>query len=720
MYYYVYIYIRSHYSYDKYNACKLGRASNILDRENTYLTGEIKKGTFELVIRVKQGHEKIIENLLKREFTDIGLNIYYDAGTEFFDKKIKQLIIPYLKKLNEEYNNIWYQVLTQEEINELTRIIRNKKTIINMKNFIDYLKNNFIPNDQQIDVLNNVENKYRENNILKLIWSCGLGKTLLSIMIILKMCFQTNIIGVPSIFLQKQFFNEILKIFPNKNNILCVGGNTEQSTTSLKQIETFIKNRKNETIFIITTYDSCHLLLNFNFDFKIGDEAHHLVGIDNEETKNYKSFHKIQSNKTLFMTATEKNICNKNKEVYTMDDVKIFGEYLDIKSVKWAIDNHKITDYNLLILSNTENEIRDIIDELHLGIQIDNKELFLSAFMTLKSIEKYNNLTHVLICCNTTDSADLVNSYIKAMLDKKIFNINQNDVYYNSLHSKNKLNIDLNKPNNEIEKFKNAKFGIISSVYIFSEGFDLPKLSCVVFAENMLSEIRIVQTALRANRLDRNNPNKIAYIIIPYVEKIDFQNDKDMFNKVRIIISKMRNVDEMIEQKITITTFKKYENSEETTSDTNVNYDFTSDTNKFNKIKLRLKHSKSLSSSNSEEQDEYDYVKFLNKELNIKSKEMYVSGEIKMIHNNYIENADEYFKLNGVWTNWYDFIGIDTSVFIKDKQEWIRFCKKENVSSVEEYHKLCNKYEFLPKTPSEFYINFSNIHYELNLFRKRR
>ena len=60
----------------------------------------------------------------------------------------------------------------------------------------------------------------------------------------------------------------------------------------------------------------------------IGDESHHLVGFE-DETKNYKQFHNIQRNKTLFMTATEKNIGAKyNQIVYTMDDETLFGKYI--------------------------------------------------------------------------------------------------------------------------------------------------------------------------------------------------------------------------------------------------------------------------------------------------------------------------------------------------------------------------------------------------------
>jgi predicted helicase len=82
-----------------------------------------------------------------------------------------------------------------------------------------------------------------------------------------------------------------------------------------------------------------------------------------------------------------------------MEDENIFGKIIDIKSINWAIENKKITDYNLVILKNTEDEINNIINGLNLvdnnevkNSIIHNKNLFLSAFMSLKSIEMDLNL----------------------------------------------------------------------------------------------------------------------------------------------------------------------------------------------------------------------------------------------------------------------------------------------------------------------------------------
>ena len=653
---------------------------------DTYITVEFIRGYFILVISVDD--EYMVEEKLQNKFID--LNKYNNGGIEFYDRKIKDLILPYLDSIN-----ISYKIIPNEIIEQL---IREKQEIK--------------PHEHQSNIINIIYDFYDSNNIGKLLWSCGLGKTLLSIFIVQKLKFKKIIIGVPSKYLQKQFITEILKIYYNKDNILCVGGDYYNSTTDSKIILNFYNKKINEPLFIISTYHSCHLLIKLNVDFKIGDESHHLTGLENEETIGYKEFHKIKSKKTLFMTATEKIIETKlNKQIYSMDDINIFGKLIDEKSVKWAIDNNKITDYNLLILSNTENEIIDIMDNLKIKIQ--NKELFMSAFMSLKAIEKYENLTHILICCNETKNTELIKKYIDIILEKNIFQIDKNKFYNEAIHSNKKININLESSNNEIDKFKNSKYGIISSVYIFGEGFDLPKLIGVVFAENMISDIRTLQTSMRPTRIDKLNPNKIAYIIIPYIEYNNINIDKEAFNKVRMIIHKLRNVDKTIEQKIMIASLIKNKKIKKSNFIYKFEFDFKDNNNLLNKIKLRLRHSKALLSGLSEDMDEYNYIKELNKELNILSKEDYI--KYKNIHKNYIEDPYKYFSDRAIWTNWYDFLGIDTSNFIKEKSEWKKICKELNINSLEKYINETKNNNKLPLYPADFYKNFSNIEYELDL-----
>ena len=701
-----YIYIRNHASYE--NACKIGKTSNIPERDTQYATGELKRGYFEDVYEVSIKQIDIIERLIQNEFNE--LNIKYNAGTEFYNKEIISLIEPYLIKLG-----INYKKLLDNEIYELKRkykIINNVKNI-NKKKLIEELTK-IKPFTYQKNFLVIIKEFYKNNNVARFYWSCGLGKALMSIFIVYEMNFSKVVICVPSIYLQNQIEKEILKIYPKKKNILKVGGDDNNSTTNKTKIYEFLKKDNNECKFIISTYNSCYILVDniFNVDFKIGDEAHHLVGIENEDIeKSYISFHKINSKKTLFMTATEKIIVNKqdNKKYYSMNDENIFGKLIDEKSVYWAIENKKIADYYLLVVKNTEEEVNQIISLLN--IDVSNKELFISAYMTLKSIEKYNDLTHITIYTNKTENAELVKFYVEKILETDIIKLDSNEIYNKALHSKTENDLD-----EEVEKFKNTKYGIISCVYIFGEGFDLPKLNGVCFAENMISDIRIVQCALRPNRLESGNPDKKAYMILPYIDYDNYNNEDKSFDKIRKIIGKIRYVDENVGQKIHILSKLKNENDEKNNKFININnyIDFEENENELLKLNLRLRHSKTLGSTFTEEQDEFNYIKQLNKELNINSKENYVEKQLQ--HKMYIPQPEEYFCKKGVWTNWYDFMGVDTSQFIQSKQDWIIFCKKNKVSSINDYENLCDEYKELPKNPCNFYTHFTNIQNELDLY----
>lgn len=688
------IYLRDNEWWKKENVYKMGKADFAKDRESPYITGEPIRGEYVLILEMPYNKIKmrLIDNLLKHHFQY--LNVNKGGGTEFYERFIKDEIIPFLDKMKIEY--------VVKDVDDINRKIRKRHIQNKMKKlfthkFIQFSKSKIvenknsnspykiIPSEHQQYVLDRINEFYQHNDIGKINWACGLGKALLSILIVKQMKFKTVLFGVPSIYLQQQIKNEILKLFPNEI-ILCVGGHGDSDTSNI----TSTTYR-----FTITTYHSCHLLLDTSFDFKIGDEAHHLVGIETE--KGFRSFHKIKSTKTLFMTATEKII----EKGYSMDD-KVFGKLIDTKSVHWAIENKKITDYNILILKNTEREVEDIISNLKLTIK--NKEIFISCYMCLKSFELYE-ITHLLLYTNTTEDAELAKKYIDDLL--KLFSLS---IYNNCLHSKNCSNL-----NDEIERFKTSTHGIISCVYMFGEGFDLPKLNAVCIASKMQSETRIVQYLLRPNRLEYGNPTKKAHIIIPYID--DDWKDSESYDKLQTIISRMRNVDKTIEHKITVLTQSQVTKKKDEQPKL-VDYAFEQNEIEINKIKMRLRYSKVLGSTFTEEQDEYNYIKTINSELHITSKKEYlqhIPNYPMLIH-----SPEEYFKTKGVWTNWYDFMGTNISNFIQSKQDWIKICRDKNINSLEDYANACETYDNLPKEPGDFYKDFTNIINELGFNRRRR
>jgi len=679
-------------------------------------------------------NSEIVKNILKYynlslllELANSNLLVYHGCSTEFIKKEGLNLLN---KIILNEFPILGLEIIkqyTQNELDDLNDNIQKELAEKLLTNDIEFDKiaNSILisPYAFQQEILNNCIEFYKLNDVGKLIWACGLGKTFMSLFIVNLFKCKNIIIGCPTIPIQNQFGKRIKQIFPN-SEILYIGS---EGTTIRDEIETFLFKSTDKIKFIISTYSSCHKLLflkdkEFIFDFKIGDEAHHLVCFDADKDikveKSYKKFHNIKSYKTLFMTATEKIIdVNNDKKIYSMDDESQFGKYLDVRTFCWAIDNHFITDYKVLIIENTLDEINNIINKLNIKNIELNKSLFISSFMTLKAMTQYNNITHGLIYTNTIQNADIVNEYINQLI--KLFNIPKDTIYNNSLHSHSS-----NDTETEHMKFNNSKYGIISCVYKFGEGFDEPKINFVVIAENMESEVRIVQASQRGNRIDANNPDKVSFIIMPYISDWN-DNENTSFKKCRSVISKLRNVDEKIEQRINVIRLEQLNNitnkevGNNNTSD-NINLDMDlllkEDKNGLSKIKLKLLNSRALINGLTEEQNEYNYMKEINKSLNLQSKNDYFNSKNK--HNDFIENPEEYFKKKCVWTNWYDFIGNNT--IIKTKEEWIKICKEKNIQTEEQYFKECKIDKKLPIDPSEFYLNFTNLTNELGLNKRRK
>ena len=79
-----YIYIRQHPSYKLHNAVKLGKTTDLVNRDSTYSTGEIIRGVFYPVYEILSSNINIVEKQLQQEFKS--LQIRKNAGTEFFNE----------------------------------------------------------------------------------------------------------------------------------------------------------------------------------------------------------------------------------------------------------------------------------------------------------------------------------------------------------------------------------------------------------------------------------------------------------------------------------------------------------------------------------------------------------------------------------------------------------------------------------------------------------
>ena len=233
------------------------------------------------------------------------------------------------------------------------------------------------------------------------------------------------------------------------------------------------------------------------------------------------------------------------------------------------------------------------------------------------------------------------------LLDDNYFYIP--DLYYSNYHSEMK-----SKDQKEIiNNFEKAKYGIITCVYCLGEGWDFPLLDAVVFAENMSSNIRIVQSALRASRKNKHQPNKITKIILPILNKDDWleNNENPDLKKVREVIYQMGLEDETITQKIKVFIIdiekqkpKPRVKEERKTIDELGEYDDELTQ------KLRLKTIKRTTLGTS-----YEKARKIIADKNIKSKESYYKLCEK--DNRLTKEPEIVFK--GQFTNWIEYLSIE-------------------------------------------------------------
>ena len=548
-----YIYVRNHPSYDVDDACKMGKANNIPERDTQYATGEIKRGYFEAVFEVPIEKMGIVERLLQNEFRE--LNVKYDAGTEFYNKKIITLIEPYLITLG-----IKYKKLSKQEISDLVRCNRVKKTMkkINIQSLIHILKSkktnkqivSYIPRTEQIIIIGKSYEYFKINEKGLLIIPCGVGKTLISLWITQELNSNTILIGVPNKLLLKQWEEVICVLFQSVPYLIVSGG------VDTENIMRFLENNQKKCI-VITTYSSAHKVYTATqhtsivFDMKINDECHHLTSNNMRlahTTKKYIQMLNIPSIKQLSLTATLKQLesmCD-DDVVVSNDNVEYFGEIIDRKCLLWAINENIICDYVIQTIITNEEQLEQQLSRFYI-IEENDKRLFLSAFASLKSIFDGHS-HHLLIYSNNKENSLKLIQYIKMLLDDKYFVIP--DLYYSNYHSEMKSKDQKGIINN----FEKAKYGIITCVYCLGEGWDFPLLDGVVFAENMTSNIRIVQSALRASRKNKHQPNKKTKIILPILNRDDWleNNENPDLKKVREVIYQMGLEDETITQKIKV------------------------------------------------------------------------------------------------------------------------------------------------------------------------
>jgi len=92
-----------------------------------------------------------------------------------------------------------------------------------------------------------------------------------------------------------------------------------------------------------------------------------------------------------------------------------------------------------------------------------------------------------------------------------------------------------------------------------------------------------------------------------------------------------------------------------------------------------------------------------NKQLGIKTKEQY-----QELIGKYDLTIDPEKFFVTIWKNWYDYLGINTSIFPKNYAEWKLKCVENKIYNETDYYKLCDKYN-LPRMIRELYPEYKRF-----------
>ena len=716
-----YIYVRRpHISHDIDDVCKLGKTQNIPERDTQYATGELKRGYFEDVYEVPKEKMGCIEKTLQLKFRE--LNVKYDAGVEFYDKKIIELIEPYLSTLS-----LIYRRLTKEEISLLVRCNRVKETFKKIQSLLAHKKTNnqivsytpredqieiieksvvsYTPREDQIEIIEKSVAYFTDNDKGMLILICGVGKTLLSLWISQKLNSQTILIGVPNKLLLKQWKKMIKELFQEIPCLIVSG------VVNIDTITTFLENNQKGCI-VITTYSSSYKVYrasqqsHFVFSMKILDEVHHLTSSNmriSDKSNTYIKMLKISSVKQLSLTATIKQLENNydDKMIISNDNVEYFGEIIERRCLLLAINENIVCDYDILTLVTDEEMIENKLTKFNITEEND-KRLFLSAYATLKSIfEGYSH--HLLIYSNNKNNSLKLKHFIQLLLDHGYFYIP--GLYFSEYHSE----MNPKEQKQIINKFETSKYGIITCVYCLGEGWDFPLLDGVVFSENMTSNIRIVQAALRASRKNENEINKKTKILLPILVRDEWieNNENPDLKKVREVIHQIGLEDETICQKVKVChmVIEKHGPKSNDKERVKLVEEFGEYDEELTK-KLRLKTTKRTSMAIT-----YEKAKKIIAGKNIKTKEEYY--ELCDKDNRLSKEPDEIFQ--GQFTNWIDYLSIERVYYdletCKSKvREYLLInpdIKKHHLNLSLVVNELCKMNEMFP--PNGLWVEYYDV-----------
>ena len=424
------------------------------------------------------------------------------------------------------------------------------------------------PKPHQVKALKEAKNYFlKENNSRgKLVFPCGAGKSLTGYWIKRELKSKSIIVAVPSLSLVKQTLEVYLReTVANNDKVawLCVcsdegiGTNDDVAiytneigvpcVTDKNYIAKWIKeNAKNKTI-IFSTYQSgktiaeaCKIAKH-EFDLGIMDEAHKTVG-DKEKLFSHLLFDKnIKIKKRIFMTATERRYAGSSDTILSMDDAEVYGDTFAQLSFKKAIELGVLSDYKIITLFISNNEVRKLIEKNAFVKPIgkdwneETEARTLAALIAIRKAMTDYPINHAVTFHSSIKKAEAFEQ--SQAVFSKVF---PKYAKVKSFHVSGAMPTSVR--GKIVDEFANSEKGIITNAKCLTEGVDVPNIDCVLFADPRKSKVDIIQAVGRALR--KKEGKEFGYVILPVFtdannkeEIIESEEFKDVLSTIRALAS---------------------------------------------------------------------------------------------------------------------------------------------------------------------------------------
>ena len=426
----------------------------------------------------------------------------------------------------------------------------------------------FKPKPHQVIALKEAKNYFlkENNNRGKLVFPCGAGKSLTGYWITKELKSKSIIVAVPSLSLVKQTLEVYLRE-TNANNDkvswLCVcsdegiGTNDDVAiytneigvpcVTDKNFIAKWIKDNSTNKTIIFSTYqsgktiaDACKIA-NHEFDLGIMDEAHKTVG-DKDKLFSHLLFDKnIKIKKRIFMTATERRYAGSSDTILSMDDAEVYGDTFTQLSFKKAIEIGILSDYKIITLFISNNEVRKLIEKnafvKPLGKDWDNETeaRTLASLIAIRKAMTDYPINHAVTFHSSIKKAEAFEQS-QAVFSKVFPKYSK----VNSYHVSGAMPTSVR--GKIVDEFANSEKGIITNAKCLTEGVDVPNIDCVLFADPRKSKVDIIQAVGRALR--KKEGKEFGYVILPVFtdannkeEIIESEEFKDVLSTIRALAS---------------------------------------------------------------------------------------------------------------------------------------------------------------------------------------